>query len=248
MWIEVTGLQEVMLRMMYVLKWKCGLITNPCHLMTEVLFWNLSLTLDVTTQYHNIDKEKKIFISFLGIEMVIYLQKLESSSSKDTSSQVWLKLAQGFWIWIAISILSFLGKGCGPSFKNTLQSSSMKDTFCQVWLKLAMGFWKLRFLDSVNVFLLFQYYLPLEKGVTLHSKINLSLLHWRILFAKVGWNWPSGFGEEEIFLISSTYFQYFIISHQKRLLPFICTKLNPLQAFPQACIFKVWRRWKCKKK
>ena len=123
-----------------VLKWKCGLITNPCHLMTEVLFWNMSLTLDVTTQYHNIDKEKKIFISFLGIEMVIYLQKLESSSSKDTSSQV--------------------------------------------WLKLAMGFWKLRFLDSVNVFLLFQYYLPLEKGVALHSKINLSLLHWKIIFCQ----------------------------------------------------------------
>ena len=145
MWIEVTGLQEVMLRMMYVLKWKCGLITNPCHLMTEVLFWNLSLTLDVTTQYHNIDKEKKIFISFLGIEMVIYLQKLESSSSKDTSSQVWLKLAQGFWIW---------------------------------------G-------------LLFQYYLSLEKGVALHSKINFSLLQWRILFAKFGWNWPWGSGNKD---------------------------------------------------
>ena len=69
---------------------------------------------------------------------------------------------------IAISILSFLGKGCGPSFKNKLQSSSMKDTFCQVWLKLAQWFWRRRnFFNFVNVFSIF-HHLPSEKVVAFH--------------------------------------------------------------------------------
>ena len=57
---------------------------------------------------------------------------------------------------------------------------------------------------------------------------NLNPLHPRMLCAKFGWNWPSGFGEED-FLISSMYFQYFvIISPWKREGPFILTNLNPL--------------------
>ena len=58
--------------------------------------------------------------------------------------------------------------------------------------------------------------------------INLNPLHPRMLCAKFGWNWPSGSGEED-FLISSTYFRYFvIISPWKRAGPFIWTNLNPL--------------------
>ena len=46
---------------------------------------------------------------------------------------------------------------------------------------------------------------------------NLHPLHPRMLCAKFGWNWPSGFGEEN-FLISKMYFRYFIIiSHLNKL-------------------------------
>ena len=39
---------------------------------------------------------------------------------------------------------------------------------CQVWLNLAQRFWWRCFLDFVNVFSLFLYYLPYEVSVTLH--------------------------------------------------------------------------------
>ena len=55
----------------------------------------------------------------------------------------------------------------------------------QVRLKLDQWFWR-RFLNVLNIILLFRYYLPLEKGLTLHlnkrwtaEKIHLSLwLRW----------------------------------------------------------------------
>ena len=49
-----------------------------------------------------------------------------------------------------------------------LKFPSPKDALCQGWLKLAQWFWRRRFLNFVNVFSLFHYYLPLEKGGTLH--------------------------------------------------------------------------------
>ena len=68
----------------------------------------------------------------------------------------------------AISILSPLGKGCDPSFKNKLESPSLKDTFCQSWLKLAQWFWRRRnFFNFVNVFSIF-HHLPSEKVVAFH--------------------------------------------------------------------------------
>ena len=51
---------------------------------------------------------------------------------------------------------------------NKLESSLPKDALCQVWLKLALWFLRRRFLKFVNIFSLFPYYLPLEKGVALH--------------------------------------------------------------------------------
>ena len=45
---------------------------------------------------------------------------------------------------------------------------SPKDALGQVWLKLAQWFLRKRFLKFVNIYLLFRYYLPLEKGVALH--------------------------------------------------------------------------------
>ena len=50
---------------------------------------------------------------------------------------------------------------------NKCESLSPKDALCQVCLKLALWFLR-RFLKFVNVFSLFRYYLPLEKGLALH--------------------------------------------------------------------------------
>ena len=51
---------------------------------------------------------------------------------------------------------------------NKLESPSPKDALCQVWLKMAQWFWRRRFFNFINVFSLFHYYLPLEKGGALH--------------------------------------------------------------------------------
>jgi hypothetical protein len=50
---------------------------------------------------------------------------------------------------------------------NKLEFPSPKDNLYQVWLKLARWFWKRRLLKIFSVFLLFRYYLPLEKGYPL---------------------------------------------------------------------------------
>ena len=60
-----------------------------------------------------------------------------------------------------------LEKG-GALHLNKLKSPSPNDALCQVWLKLAQWSWRRRFLNFVNVFSLFHYYLPLEKGGALH--------------------------------------------------------------------------------
>ena len=46
-----------------------------------------------------------------------------------------------------------------------------KNALCQVWLKLAPWFWR-KFEKVINIFSLFQYYLPLEKEENLHSEIK----------------------------------------------------------------------------
>ena len=51
---------------------------------------------------------------------------------------------------------------------NKLESTLPKDALCQVWLKLAQWFWRGRFLNFINVFTLFPYYLCLEEGEALH--------------------------------------------------------------------------------
>ena len=68
----------------------------------------------------------------------------------------------------AISYLSPLGKGWGPLFEQTWISLT-QECLCQVWLKLTQRSWTRRFLNFVNVFPLFCYYLPLEKDRVLHS-------------------------------------------------------------------------------
>jgi hypothetical protein len=53
-------------------------------------------------------------------------------------------------------------------YLNNLESPLPNDDLYQVWLKLACWFWRRRFLKIFSVFLLFCYYLPLEKGNPLH--------------------------------------------------------------------------------
>ena len=73
---------------------------------------------------------------------------------------------------------------------NKLGSPSPMDAMCQVWLKLVQWFFR-RFLNFVNVILLFHNYLPLEKGRALHlnklespspsdalSQVWLKLVQW----------------------------------------------------------------------
>jgi hypothetical protein len=50
---------------------------------------------------------------------------------------------------------------------NKLEFPSPKNNVYQVWLNLASWFWRRRFLKIFNIFLLFCYYLPLEKGYPL---------------------------------------------------------------------------------
>ena len=124
------------------------------------------------------------------------------------------------------------------------------DALCQVWLKLPQWFLR-RFLNFVNVFLLFCNYLPLERGVAYHMN-NLNLLHPRILCAKFCWKWPNG---KIFFLILSMYFRYFVIfSPWKRAWPFIWINLDPLHLRMLCDKFDLklaqwfWRRrWKCEK-
>ena len=80
-----------------------------------------------------------------------------------------------------------LEKGWALHLTNT-ELLSAKTDLCQVWLKLAQCVWR-RFLNIVNVFLLFRYYFPLEKGVALHLN-KLESPSPKDPFCKVGWNWP----------------------------------------------------------
>ena len=98
---------------------------------------------------------------------------------KDDFGQVWLKLAQWFWIRVFKFVNVFsefpnyfpLEKG-GPLHSNKLVSPSPKDELCQVWLKLAQWFkrrrrklWK--FYDDDN---------NDDNGQILIRKAHLSLL------------------------------------------------------------------------
>ena len=59
------------------------------------------------------------------------------------------------------------------------------NTFAQLWFTIAMiKFWRRRILNSVNVFSLYHYFLPLEKGLGLYLNELESLCP----CAKFGWN------------------------------------------------------------
>jgi hypothetical protein len=70
-------------------------------------------------------------------------------------------------------------------YLNKLEFPSSKDNVYQVWLNLASWFWRRRFLKLFNVFLLFLYYLPLEKGYPI-LWTNFNPLYQRMICAKTG--------------------------------------------------------------
>jgi hypothetical protein len=82
-------------------------------------------------------------------------------------------------------------------YLNKLEFSSSKDNLYQVWLILACWFWRRRFFKIFCVFLLFRYYLPLERAYPLPLKtlgsspskddlfqVWLKLAQWKIFFFK----------------------------------------------------------------
>ena len=83
-------------------------------------------------------------------------------------------------------------RNSGALHLNRLDSPSHMDNLCQVWLKLTHWFWRRRFLN-------FCYFVIISPWKTTGPFIwtNLNPLHPRMLRAKFGWNWPSGFGEED---------------------------------------------------
>ena len=111
----------------------------------------------------------------MRIYFFLHLKKLESPSTKNDLCRDWLNWLIGsgeedfFYFVNVISLFRNylpLEKG-GALHLNKLESPSPNDALCQVWLELAQWFWR-RFFNFVNVFSLFCYYLPLEKGGALH--------------------------------------------------------------------------------
>jgi hypothetical protein len=124
----------------------------------------------------------KIFSVFLLFRYYLPLEKgyplplniFESPSSKDNLCHVWLKLAQWFWRRFLNDPTPFLHFFDYLPFEedltlylNKLEYPLPKDNFYQVWFNLACLFWRRRFFKIFSVFLLFRYYLPLERGYPL---------------------------------------------------------------------------------
>ena len=81
----------------------------------------------------------------------------------------------------AISQLSPLGKGQGPSFEEKkLESSSPNDSLCEVWLKLAQWFLRRRIFNSSMYFRYFVIISP-WKSAGPFIWTNLNPLHTRML-------------------------------------------------------------------
>ena len=119
-----------------------------------------------------------LFRNYLPLEKggALHLNKFESPSPKDALCQVWLKMAQWFWRRRFLNFVNVFSPCCNylPLKKirvlhmNKFEPPLSKDALCQVWLKLAQWFWRRRFLNFVNVFSPFCYYLPLKKSRVLH--------------------------------------------------------------------------------
>ena len=110
--------------------------------------------------------------------MVFYFKKIKFPLTRDVLSQVGVhefgpmvlkkKIFKNSQ-FVSTILSSPIGKGQAYHW-NKIESPSPKDVLCYFWLKLAQWFWWRRFFNFVNLFSLFRYYLPLEKGgpFTLH--------------------------------------------------------------------------------
>ena len=78
-----------------------------------------------------------------------------------------------------------------------LEYPSPKDALCQVLIKLAQCLWRRGFFNFLNVFSLFQNYLPFEKGRALHlNKLESTLLKdalYQVWLKLVWWFWRRRF-------------------------------------------------------
>jgi hypothetical protein len=123
----------------------------------------------------------------------LHLYKLEFPSPKDDLCYVWLKLAQWFFRKRFLNDPTPILHFCNylpleedlALYLNKLEFPSLKDNVYQVWLNLGIRFWRRRFLKIFSVFLLFRYYLPLERGSRLHLNI-LEFPSPRMICAKSG--------------------------------------------------------------
>ena len=116
-----------------------------------------------------------IISPWIRIGHLIWKKQLESSFFKDALCHVWLKFAQWFLRRLLNFVIVFLlfrynlpiEKGMTLHW-NKLESPSPWDVYCQVWLNMIQLVWRRRIFYLVKVFLLFLYYLPLEKDKALH--------------------------------------------------------------------------------
>jgi hypothetical protein len=122
-------------------------------------------------RFLNIFSVFSLFCHYLPLEKgnPLPLYKLESPSTKDDLCQIWFKLVQWFWRERFLNDSTPFLHFCDylPFEEDKLEFHSHKDNLYQVWLNLACWFWR-RFFKNFSVFLLFRYYLPLEKGNPLH--------------------------------------------------------------------------------
>ena len=137
-------------------------------------------------------------LSPLGKGRVLYLNKPESPSTKDDLCQGWLKLAQEFWrIRQFVQFRIYLPfEKWGALHLKKFESPSPKDNLYQGWLKLVQWLLKKRFFKFVN----FCYFVisPLGKGRGPSFEKLESPSPKNAVTAKVGWNWPSGSGGEDV--------------------------------------------------
>ena len=91
-------------------------------------------------------------------------------------------------------IYLFIGKGLGPSIEQTWIPFTF-GCFMPRLVEIGPGFWIRRLFNFVNVFSLFLNYLPL-KSAWPFIWTNFTL-HPRMLYAKFGWYWTNGSGEED---------------------------------------------------
>ena len=125
-------------------------------------------------------------------------------------------------------------------YLNKLEFPSPKDTLYQVWLNLACWFWRRRFLKIFSVFLLFRYYLPLEKGYPLLLN-KLESPSPKNDLCQVWLKLALWFCRRRFLNDTIQFYIFVIISPLKRTWPFMWTILNSL--YPRMIYAKFDWNW-----